>query len=466
MFRVTLVVIAALLLAALPRVAHAEPPGVVGTAANLVREAEPRADGVRHVDSKAMVAALKALNVNTYAYPMAGDNHHWTDLRDEFLPLAAAAGIDVWVLVAAPSQTCCVSRPHRHDYVAWARDIATLSKSHPNLVGWSVDDFGYDLRTFTPAYVGQMRAAARAVNPSLKFIPIVYYAQYTDAFIAEHVPLLDGVIFPFWDDPVRDTSWTWSLSYQVKQLAARLPGTPVYVMPYAYPLSHAAQSPTVSYVEAITEKALELVRTGELAGVVQYKLPYMPGTSGWTRPATGNLAHTGDGRLSFVVQAGTATRAGMWCAATRKAQLVPGATRRTVSFWHRDDRGPGDPAGYHVKQLLLNGRVVWERDVAADQDAWQRATIDLTAALKGAASATLQWRLYERKGVANYFTDTRVDDIAVTGLRLSDPGVEDAATWTAGLTRRGGPVYCSAQVHHQDYGAEVSARVAELYAAG
>ncbi|WP_238500338.1 hypothetical protein [Streptosporangium sp. KLBMP 9127] len=465
MSRPVLVVIVALMLSMLPGVSHAAAPGVVGTAGNLMREVEPRADGIKHVDTKGLISGLQALNANTYVYPMAGDNVHWEDLRNEFLPAAADAGINVWVLVYSPSQAvCCVSRPYKHDYVAWARELATLSKSHPNLVAWTVDDYGYDLKTFTPAYVKEMRAAARAINPSLKFVPTVYYSQFTDAFIAEQIPLLDGVIFPFRDEPHRDTSWTWSLSYQVKQLTTRLPDTDVYLMPYAHPLSHAAQKPTVAYVEAVTKKALEHVRTGELAGVVQYKLPFLSRDSGWTRPATDNLARTGNGQLSFVVQADTATKAGMWCSASRPVQITPGATKRTVSFWHRDNRGSTSPAGYHMKQLLLNGKVVWERDVAADNYAWGQATIDLTAKLAGSTSATLQWRLYERKGVGNNFVDVRVDDIVATGLQLSDPGVENAATWTSGLARQGGPVYCSAQVYHQNYGADLGARITKLYA--
>ncbi|MGP3932508.1 hypothetical protein [Nonomuraea sp. KM88] len=467
MSRSVLVMVVALLLSTLPGVAHAQDPGVVGTAGNLIREEEPRADGIRHVDSKVMIAGLTALNANTYVYPMAGDNVHWEDLRQEFLPAAAAAGIDVWVLVYSPSQAgCCVSRPYKHDYVAWAREIATLSKAHPNLVGWTVDDYGYDLRTFTPEYVKKMRAAAKPINPSLKFVPTVYYSQFTDAFITEQVPLLDGVIFPFRDAPHRDTSWTWSLSYQVKQLAKRLPGTDVYLMPYAHPLSHAAQKPTVGYVEAVTKKALEHVRTGELAGVVQYKLPYVSRDGGWTRPAGDNLARAGNGRLSFVVEGDTATKAGMWCGASRQVQLTPGAGKYSVSFWHGDGRGRGNPAGYHVKQLLLDGKVVWEQDVAANDQAWQRVTVDLTARLAGARSVKLEWRLYERKGVSDYFVDVSVDDIVATGLQLSDPGVENAVTWTAGLARQGGPVYCSAQVYHHDYGADLGARIAKLYAAG
>ncbi|NBE97631.1 hypothetical protein FE391_28425 [Nonomuraea sp. KC401] len=459
--------VVALMVSMLPGVTHAQAPGALGTAGNLIRETEPRADGIRHVDTELMIAGLKAIKANTYVFPMAGDNVHWEDLRNEFLPAAAAAGINVWVLVYSPSQAgCCVSRPYKHDYVAWAREIATLSRTHPNLIGWTVDDYAYDLKTFTPEYVKQMRAAARAINPSLRFVPTVYYSQFTDAFIAEQIPLLEGVIFPFRDEPHRDTSWTWNLSYQVKQLAQRLPGTDVYLMPYAHPLSHAAQKPTVAYVEAVTKKGLEHVRTGELSGVLQYKLPFVSRDTGWTRPASDNLARTGNGRLSFVVQTKTVTKAGMWCSASRQAQLTPGAGTYGVSFWHGDDRGPDSPAGYHVKQLLLNGKVVWQQDVAANDHAWQRATVDLTAELAGANSAKLEWRLYERKGVTSYFTDVSVDDIVATGLQLSDPGVENAVTWTAGLARQGGPVYCSAQVYHQNYGADLGARIATMYAAG
>ncbi|MFG1946746.1 hypothetical protein [Nonomuraea sp. NPDC048826] len=465
MARLVLMTLAALLVALLPGVSHADVPGVLGTEGNLVREEEPRQDGIRHMDTKAMIAALEAVNANTYVYPMAGDNVHWEDLREEFLPAAAKAGIEVWVMVYAPSQqTCCVSRPYRHDYVAWSRELATLSKSHPNLVAWTVDDYAHDLSTFTPAYVGQMRAAAKAVNPAFKFVPTVYYSQFTDRFVADQVPLLDGVIFPFRDSPHRDTSWTWSLSYQVKQLARRLPGKEIHLMPYAHPLSHAEQKPTVAYVGTVTERALGHVRAGELAGVIQYKLPLVPRDANWTRPAADDLSRTGDGRLSFVVESRTVTKADMWCGAERTVRPASGAARRTVAFWHRDTRGSESPAGYHQKQLLADGKVVWRRDVAADaKGTWAKVTVDLTAALAGRSSAKLQWRLAELKGVTNYSVDASVDDITLTGIEMSDPGVENAATWTAGLSRDGGPVYCSAQVYHENYGADLRRRLAALY---
>lgn len=471
MRRLALAAMSAVLLTMLPgTAAAADERDVMGTEGNLVREEEPRADGIRHVDTEAMIEALVALEVNTYVFPMAGDTVLWEDLGEEFLPAAAEAGIDVWVLVYAPSQSsCCVSRPYEHDYVMWAREIARLSTQHPNLVGWTIDDYASDLATFTPAYVKQLKAAAAESNPSLKFIPTVYYHQFTDEFTADQVPLLDGVIFPFWDDPHRSTSWTWSLSYQLRQLAQRLGDTEIYLMPYAHPLSFSMQKPTVSYVDTLTATGLDHVAAGDIDGVVQYKLPLVARDANWLRPESDNLARTGNGRLSFVVEPDTSTRAGMWCAASRTVRPAAGATELEVSFWHADDRGPGDAdrSGYHVKQLLLDGKVVWEQDVAADpEDAWRKVSVDLTDELAGSTSATLQWRLYERRGVSDYVVDASVDDISLTGLSLTDPGVEHAASWTPGLSRSGGPVYCSAQVYHQNYGADLGERLAARYGAG
>jgi hypothetical protein len=258
------------------------------------------------------------------------------------------------------------------------------------------------------------------------------------------------------------------MSSQVGEIAARLRpyGTPLFLMPYAYPLSFAMQKPTVDYVETLTRKGLEHMTTGQLSGVVLYKLALVPQDPAWTRPVADNLARTGDGRLSFALQEGTPTTAGMWCAASRTIKPDPAATSHRIGFWHTDSRGPGNPVDFHVKQLLLDGQVIWQGDVAADvANAWQQVTVDLTAKLAGKASAVLQWRLYERKGVSSYPVDAGVDDITATGFTLSDPGVENAGHWTPNLARSGGPVYCSAQVYHQNYAADLSARIATLYGA-
>ncbi|WP_328991752.1 hypothetical protein OG394_36130 [Kribbella sp. NBC_01245] len=117
-----------------------------------LREETPRADGWRHYDSRKLVERLKAMNVNTYLFGIWEAPTDWDDLRKEFAPLAKAAGIDVWVDLVPPSECQAdrpegpylegyCSRPYKLDFIAWARNIATLSLQYPNIKAWQIDDF-------------------------------------------------------------------------------------------------------------------------------------------------------------------------------------------------------------------------------------------------------------------------------------------------------------------------------------
>ena len=53
-----------------------------------------------------------------------------------------------------------------------------------------------------------------------------------------------------------------------------------------------------------------------------------------------------------------------------------------LRFLERDDF-TGETAGYHYKQLLLDGTVVWEEDVAGGSPTWHKVTVDVTAACAG-----------------------------------------------------------------------------------
>lgn len=442
---------------------------VRATEGSLIYEPELRPDGQRHINTPRMIEALSRLNVNTYVFPVTPVATNWPDLRTEFLPAARAADIDVWVLIYPPTQPACCSAPYNTNYTRWAEEIAEASAAHSNLTAWTIDDFAYDLRTFTPTQVRRLQSIAKAINPALALVPTVYFPQITSSFATTYGPLVDGVKLPFRDDPDANTSWTWNLAYQVRTASARLTphGASLFLMPYAHPLSTALQKPTVHYVQTLTGRAMALMREGKIGGIVQYKLPLVVHHASWERPAEDNLARTGNGRLSFVVQADTPTRAGDWCAASQRFAPDPSATAYAVSFWHRDTRGPGGTyTGYHMKQLLVDGKVLWQRDVKADPaDVWQRTTVDLTAALAGRSSAKIEWRLYEAKSVGDNWVDASVDDVAATGFTLASPDIESPDTWIAGLARQGTAMYCSAQVYRQHYGEEAGAAIATLYAA-
>ena len=141
------------------------------------------------------------VGANTYSFCIHSQATDWDDLI-LFLPAAQAEDIRVWASVVPPSESHPrhgdkYPEPFRLDYKQWAREFARLSLQYPNLVAWSIDDFTHNLKdTYTPAYVQEMLAEARAINPKLAFVPCCYIPAITLEFAANYVPLLDGILFP------------------------------------------------------------------------------------------------------------------------------------------------------------------------------------------------------------------------------------------------------------------------------
>ena len=154
----------------------------------------------RRVDVDRLVTELVELRVNTYNWLIFFEPTDWDDLK-LFLPKAREKKINVWVTLVPPSESKphspFFSEPFRLDYARWGTEIATLSAHHSNLVAWSIDDFGYDLDTFTPEFMEKTLAEMRAVNPRLAFIPCCYYSQLKPKLIATYGKFFDAVLFPY-----------------------------------------------------------------------------------------------------------------------------------------------------------------------------------------------------------------------------------------------------------------------------
>lgn len=170
---------------------------LLGTRATYCR-APRRADN--RVDVERLIAELVELKANTYSFCIHNWATDWDDLK-LILPAANAKGIRVWGSVVPPSESPPrlknYAEPFRLDYVRWAEEFAKLSLEHTNLVAWSIDDFTHNLKTYTPEYVQQMRAAQQRVNPRLAFVPCCYFPTITPRFATNYVPLLDGILFPY-----------------------------------------------------------------------------------------------------------------------------------------------------------------------------------------------------------------------------------------------------------------------------
>jgi hypothetical protein len=217
-------------------------------------DAEPRkADG--RVDVERLVAELVAIKANTYNFLVWHAATDWEDFK-LFLPRAREKNIKVWVTLVPPSEspphTRQYSEPFRLDYQRWAVEIANLSVQESNLVAWSLDDFSYDSKTFTPEYIQKMIGGARRINPRLAFVPCLYYDHITPRLAEKYRPFVDGILFPYRHESRKRNLSQWdTLAPELARVRKRFgPGVPVFVDVYATRHSQLNDS-TAEYVEQV-----------------------------------------------------------------------------------------------------------------------------------------------------------------------------------------------------------------------
>jgi hypothetical protein len=94
--------------------------------------------------------------------------------------------------------------------------------------------------------------------------------------------------------------------------------------------------------------------------------------------------------------------------------------------------------GYHTKQVLIDGAVVWESDVVdGTVHDFDSHTVDVTDAVRGKTEVEVTLRLYESRGVGNYPVDVTFDDLSARGLVLVNGGFEDRSGWQLSQQGRG-----------------------------
>lgn len=428
------------------------PPGGIravltggNTVGAAVRESAPRADGYRHIDTPALIAKLRQLNVNTYLYSMWDSPTDWDDLRQEVLPAAAEAGINIWPYLVPPSETDengRASRPYMTDYVAWARAMAETSLEHPNLTAWAIDDFEFEVnaRLFTPDYMAQMQRTQREINPSLGFYTCVYYrVALSDAFLDKYAPFIDGVIYPFLDGPNKNTQVAGSLDRCLDEIRAKTQprDLDLILLIYAGRFLDAPLGPTETYVDETLDIGLRRAAAGDIEGVIAY------GTQLDDAPtiASENKAMYGSGRLSFSTPSGLSIPAGNWAEASQVVPLDPDSARYELSFWHYVHfSGDVGRKGQLVKELLVDDEVVWSSDVHQDpypmwiQGSVLQGPVDLTPHMRGKRAAKLALRLHAVEQIQNVRIDVGFDNLESIGFTVSNPGFEEPGGWQLSTT--------------------------------
>ena len=122
------------------------------------------------------------------------------------------------------------------------------------------------------------------------------------------------------------------------------------------------------------------------------------------------------------------TRHGDFASASTTARVAsPGPIR--LRFLEADDF-TGPTAGYHFKQLLVDGAVVWEEDVAGGTNGWREIVVDAASQVRGKTNIALAFRLFDKKGVGNFGVRWRLKDLRAEGLLLA-AGLDEPQSWRA-----------------------------------
>lgn len=173
-----------LILAAAPRLQAASSPKPAAMLAAGFGDAPcmwspPVADKDGHPDAVATLHALQANGFSCYGALLWQGKHVVAfnlDGLKHLLQVFQPAGIDVWAVLIPPSEGGD-SMPYKNDYVKWMQALARLSLQYPHLRGVNIDDYlsSISVKTFTPQYNCQLYQAKQQINPSLQFVPTVYF---------------------------------------------------------------------------------------------------------------------------------------------------------------------------------------------------------------------------------------------------------------------------------------------------
>ncbi|MCP2329454.1 hypothetical protein HDA40_007961 [Hamadaea flava] len=368
---ITVVMALGAMVLGVPSVATAAQSPVKGDYATPIRYTDANKD----IDVAATIAKLSGAHVNTYAYLICyglRGGRDWNTLP-AFLTAASAAGIDVWVYLCPPSESKDTAGnempPYYLDYVQWATKIAELSVTYPNLTGWAIDDFAGNAATYTRAYTESMVTAARAVNPAVKFRPVLYYPNLVgySNMLGAYRYYIDGVIFPYRNE------------------------------------SNGIDMTNSANADPETRAVYDAISCAGSARCAQFYFPP-------------NTASTAGWKTSY----------------STTVSVNPTAASYGLTFDVWDDF-TGATAGYRYARVAIDNTVVFSRDIAGTPASTAVTISDsvLRPLLAGKSSATLRIEMYDAKAVANFHTAMTFDSIAGTGFTVTSGDFDSGTGWTA-----------------------------------
>ncbi|MGI8746416.1 MAG: hypothetical protein ACR2NN_28325 [Bryobacteraceae bacterium] len=206
----------------------------------------------KSLDVPKTIALLKTDGFTCHAMPIENAPPYTWDEFQRLLAAADAAGIDEWPVLIPPTEG--YSAPYKHDFVAWMRVFAKLSRRYPHLRGVNIDDLDQDenVKLFSRDYVCRIYSAKQAINPKLSFVPTIY--ELDQAYADRLSGCVDG-IWLWWKQ--LDTAAQLSATLRSEKAAAA-GRFPVYGGVYAHSTSWHKAPVTPSVFKQTLEQTCRL----------------------------------------------------------------------------------------------------------------------------------------------------------------------------------------------------------------
>jgi hypothetical protein len=189
-------------------------------------------------------------------------------------------------------------------------------------------------------------------------------------------------------------------------------------------------------VRATARVSRELAARGEIDGVIAY------GTQqdGAPAPNSDNRAMYGQGRLAIFASRSAVSK-GSIASGSQRVRVDPLSPRYELSFWYRREYAAGGlPADTYRLQVLLDDRIVWDLDLAEqEENLWYNGNayqgpVDVTDAVRGKAEVDLIFRVIAVRDVEKVFVDVGIDNLQTVGLHVVDPVFEERDVWRVSRT--------------------------------
>lgn len=143
--------------------------------------------------------------------------------------------------------------------------------------------------------------------------------------------------------------------------------------------------------------------------------PGFEGNEGWTKKRSGEVSVNPYFSIAYPAVPSGAGDVG----AKDMIAVMQEADEYKLEMQVKDDY-TGVTGDYHMMQMLVDGALVWEKDIAGGTLNWEDVSLDLTSQLHGKTDAVITFQVYEKNGVYWHPIKTEWKIISSSGFTLSD----------------------------------------------